>query len=106
MTDWDNKQAGVCHRRSTVDAASYRRLHVRIVKYHLTKSWRAVMGPHAVSVFITAAFLVFGLILARTSEGCGAEHSREQLALALDQDGGRSMAISLLPLCHVIVSSR
>ena len=43
------------------------------------KSWRAVMALYAVSSFITAAFLVFGLILARTTLRLWAETSREQL---------------------------
>src|SRR5260370_37533743 len=43
------------------------------------KSWRAVMVLYAVSSFITAAFLIFGLILARTVLRLWAERSREQL---------------------------
>src|SRR5207245_6777141 len=43
------------------------------------KSWRAVMVLYAVSSFITAAFLVFGLILARTTLRLWAERSRGQL---------------------------
>ncbi len=43
------------------------------------KSWRAVMALYAVSSLITAAFLVFGLILARTVLRLWAERSREQL---------------------------
>src|SRR2546430_7686895 len=43
------------------------------------KSWRAVMVLYAVSSFITAAFLVFGLILARTILRLWAERGREQL---------------------------
>src|SRR5216683_1139061 len=43
------------------------------------KSWRAVMVLYAVSSFITAAFLIFGLILARTTLRLWAERSRELL---------------------------
>src|SRR5215831_10832064 len=43
------------------------------------KSWRAVMALYAVSSFITAALLVFGLILARTTLRLWAERSRDQL---------------------------
>src|SRR5437762_11218517 len=43
------------------------------------KSWRAVMVLYAVSSFITAAFLVFGLILARTILRLWVERRREQL---------------------------
>src|SRR5207302_6826127 len=42
------------------------------------KSWRDVMVLYAVSSFITAAFLVLGLILARTVLRLWAERSREQ----------------------------
>ena len=43
------------------------------------KSWRAVMALYAVSSFITAALLVFGLILARTILRLWVEQSRAQL---------------------------
>jgi len=70
------------------------------------KSWRAVMVLYAVSSFITAAFLIFGLILARTILRLWAERSREQL-------GSRfktkmvvgAMAISLLPIVFMFIVS-
>src|SRR5437899_12510051 len=43
------------------------------------KSWRDVMVLYAVSSFITAAFLVFGLILARTVLRLWAERSIDQI---------------------------
>jgi PAS domain S-box-containing protein len=70
------------------------------------KSWRAVMALYAVSSFITAAFLVFGLILARTVLRLWVERSREQ-------PGARfktkmvvgAMAISLLPIIFMFIVS-
>jgi len=67
------------------------------------RSWRDVMVLYAVSSLITAAFLVFGLILARTTLRLWAERSREQLgarfktkmvvgAMAISPDG-RFLAI-------------
>src|SRR5712692_6374032 len=48
------------------------------------KSWRAVMVLYAVSSFITAAFLVFGLILARTILRLWVERRKEQLGARRD----------------------
>jgi PAS domain S-box-containing protein len=70
------------------------------------KGWRAVMVLYAVSSFITAAFLVFGLILARTTLRLWVERSREQ-------PGARfktkmvvgAMAISLLPIVFMFIVS-
>src|SRR3981081_1626827 len=70
------------------------------------KSWRAVMVLYAVASFITAAFLVFGLILARTILRLWVERSREQ-------HGARfktkmvvgAMAISLLPIIFMFIVS-
>ena len=70
------------------------------------KSWRAVMVLYAVSSFITAAFLVFGLILARTTLRLWAERSREQLGARFKTKMVvGAMAISLLPIIFMFVVS-
>src|SRR5579871_3216996 len=69
-------------------------------------NWRAVMGLYSVSSFITAALLVFGLILTRTILRLWAERSKEQL-------GSRfktkmvvgAMALSLLPVVFMFFVS-
>src|SRR5712691_3218221 len=70
------------------------------------KSWRAVMVLYAVSSFITAAFLVFGLILARTTLRLWAERSRGQLGARFKTKMVvGAMAISLLPIIFMFVVS-
>jgi two-component system, NtrC family, nitrogen regulation sensor histidine kinase NtrY len=70
------------------------------------KSWRAVLVLYAVSSFMTAAFLVFGLILARTMLRLWAERSREQLGARFKTKMVvGAMAISLLPIVFMFVVS-
>jgi len=70
------------------------------------KSWRAVLVLYAVSSFITAAFLVFALILARTTLRLWAERSREQLGARFKTKMVfGAMAISLLPILFMFVVS-
>src|SRR6266853_1405230 len=70
------------------------------------KSWRAVMVLYAVSSFITAAFLIFGLILAQTTLRLWAERSREQLAARFKTKMVvGAMAISLLPIIFMFIVS-
>jgi len=70
------------------------------------KSWRAVMVLYAVSSFITAAFLVFGLILARTILRLWAERGRDQLGARFKTKMVvGAMAISLLPIIFMFIVS-
>ena len=70
------------------------------------KSWRAVLVLYAVSSLITAAFLVFGLILARTTLRLWAERSREQLGTRFKTKMVvGAMAISLLPIVFMFIVS-
>src|SRR6266571_3018747 len=70
------------------------------------KSWRAVMVLYAVSSFITAAFLVFGLILARTILRLWVERRREQLGARFKTKMVvGAMAISLLPIIFMFIVS-
>jgi two-component system nitrogen regulation sensor histidine kinase NtrY len=70
------------------------------------KGWRAVMVLYAVSSFITAAFLVFGLILARTILRLWVERSREQLGARFKTKMVvGAMAISLLPILFMFIVS-
>ena len=70
------------------------------------KSWRAVMVLYAVSSFITAAFLVFALILARTTLRLWVERSREQLGARFKTKMVvGAMAISLLPIIFMFIVS-
>jgi two-component system nitrogen regulation sensor histidine kinase NtrY len=70
------------------------------------QSWRAVMVLYAVSSFITAAFLIFGLILARTILRLWAERSREQLGARFKTKMVvGAMAISLLPIVFMFIVS-
>ena len=70
------------------------------------KSWRTVMVLYAVSSFITAAFLVFGLILARTTLRLWAERSRRQLGARFKTKMVvGAMAISLLPIVFMFIVS-
>jgi len=70
------------------------------------KNWRAVLVLYAVSSFITAAFLVFGLILARTTLRLWVERSREQLGARFKTKMVvGAMAISLLPIIFMFIVS-
>ncbi|HXM49380.1 MAG TPA: HAMP domain-containing protein, partial [Pyrinomonadaceae bacterium] len=70
------------------------------------KDWRARMPLFAVSSFITAAFLVFGLILARTVLRLWVERSREQLGARFKTKMVvGAMAISLLPIIFMFIVS-
>ena len=75
------------------------------VPFH-PKSWREVMALYAVSSFITAAFLVFGLILARTTLRLWVERSRGQLGARFKTKMVvGAMAISLLPIVFMFIVS-
>src|SRR5882672_5058016 len=68
------------------------------------KSWRAVMVLYAVSSFITAAFLVFGLILARTILRLWVERRREQLGpLLKTKMFVGAMPFSFLPIIFIFI---
>jgi two-component system, NtrC family, nitrogen regulation sensor histidine kinase NtrY len=70
------------------------------------KSWRTLMPLYAVSSFITAALLVFGLILGRTVLRLWAETSREQLGARFKTKMVvGAMAISLLPVIFMFIVS-
>jgi len=70
------------------------------------KSWRTLMPLYAVSSFITAALLVFGLILGRTVLRLWAETSREQLGARFKTKMVvGAMAISLLPIIFMFIVS-
>src|SRR5947207_6056447 len=70
------------------------------------KSWRDVIVLYAVSSFITAAFLVFGLILARTILRLWVERRREQLGARFKTKMVvGAMAISLLPIIFMFIVS-
>jgi PAS domain S-box-containing protein len=70
------------------------------------KSWREVMALYAVSSFITAALLVFGLILARTTLRLWAERSSEQLGARFKTKMVvGAVALSLLPIVFMFIVS-
>src|SRR6266849_1874052 len=70
------------------------------------KSWRAMMALFAVSSFITAAFLVFSLILVRTALRLWTESSREQFGARFKPKMVvGAMAISLLPIIFMFIVS-
>jgi two-component system, NtrC family, nitrogen regulation sensor histidine kinase NtrY len=70
------------------------------------KSWRALMPLYAVSSFVTAALLVFSLILGRTILRLWAETSREQLGARFKTKMVvGAMAISLLPIVFMFIVS-
>ena len=70
------------------------------------KSWRAMMPLFAVSCFITAALIVFSLILGRTVLRLWAESSREQLGARFKTKMVvGAMAISLLPIIFMFIVS-
>jgi two-component system nitrogen regulation sensor histidine kinase NtrY len=69
-------------------------------------NWRTLMPLYAVSSFITAALLVFGLILGRTVLRLWAETSREQLGARFKTKMVvGAMAISLLPIIFMFIVS-
>lgn len=70
------------------------------------KNWRDVLTLYAVSSFITAALLVFGLILTRTMLRLWAERSKEQLGARFKTKMVvGAMAISLLPIIFMFFVS-
>ena len=69
-------------------------------------SWRTLMPLYAVSSFITAALLVFGLILGRTVLRLWVESSRDQLGARFKTKMVvGAMAISLLPIIFMFIVS-
>jgi two-component system nitrogen regulation sensor histidine kinase NtrY len=70
------------------------------------KNWRAMMALFAVSTLITAALLVFGLILARTIVRLWVERRREQLGARFKTKMVvGATAISLLPIIFMFFVS-
>ncbi|HEX8872359.1 MAG TPA: ATP-binding protein [Candidatus Acidoferrum sp.] len=70
------------------------------------QSWREVIALYAVSSFITAALLVFGLVLARSVLRLWAERSKEQLGARFKTKMViGAMAISLLPVIFMFFVS-
>src|SRR5215472_1902889 len=75
------------------------------VPFH-PKSWREVMALYAVSSFITAALLVFLLILGRTTLRLWVEQRREQLGARFKTKMVvGAMALSLLPIVFMFIVS-
>jgi len=75
------------------------------VPFH-PKSWREVMALYAVSSFITAALLVFLLILGRTTLRLWVERRREQLGARFKTKMVvGAMALSLLPIVFMFIVS-
>jgi two-component system nitrogen regulation sensor histidine kinase NtrY len=69
-------------------------------------SWRAAMALYAVSSFITAALLVFGLVLTRTVLRLWTERSKEQLGARFKTKMVvGAMALSLLPVIFMFFVS-
>jgi two-component system nitrogen regulation sensor histidine kinase NtrY len=70
------------------------------------RNWRTVMVLYAVSSFMTAALLVFLLILGRTTVRLWVERSREQLGARFKTKMVvGAMAISLLPIVFMFIVS-
>jgi two-component system, NtrC family, nitrogen regulation sensor histidine kinase NtrY len=70
------------------------------------KSWRDVMALYAVSSFVTAALLVFLLILGRTTLRLWVERRREQLGARFKTKMVvGAMALSLLPIVFMFIVS-
>ncbi|HEY8716103.1 MAG TPA: ATP-binding protein [Candidatus Acidoferrum sp.] len=70
------------------------------------KSWRDVLTLYAVSSFITAALLIFGLILGRTAIRLWAERRKDQLGARFKTKMVvGAMAISLLPVLFMFFVS-
>jgi two-component system, NtrC family, nitrogen regulation sensor histidine kinase NtrY len=75
------------------------------VPFH-PKSWRAVMALYAVSSFVTAALLIFLLILGRTTFRLWVERRREQLGARFKTKMVvGAMALSLLPIVFMFIVS-
>ncbi|MGB2625072.1 MAG: ATP-binding protein [Candidatus Acidiferrum sp.] len=70
------------------------------------RSWRALMPLFAVNSFVTAALLVFGLILSRTVVRLWVESGRDQLGARFKTKMVvGAMAISLLPIIFMFIVS-
>ena len=70
------------------------------------KSWRAVMALYAMTSFVTAALLVFLLILGRTTLRLWVERRREQLGARFKTKMVvGAMALSLLPIVFMFIVS-
>jgi two-component system, NtrC family, nitrogen regulation sensor histidine kinase NtrY len=70
------------------------------------KSWREALALYAVSSIITAALLIFGLILARTTLRLWVERRREQLGARFKTKMVvGAMALSLLPIVFMFIVS-
>jgi PAS domain S-box-containing protein len=70
------------------------------------RSWRELMALYAVSCFITAALLIFGLILTRSIVRLWAERSKEQLGARFKTKMVLgAMAVSLLPVIFMFFVS-
>ena len=70
------------------------------------ESWREVIALYAVSSFITAALLIFGLILTRSLIRLWAERSKEQLGARFKTKMVLgAMTISLLPIVFMFFVS-
>src|SRR5215472_7214029 len=70
------------------------------------KSWRAQIVLYAVSIFMTAALLVFLLILGRNTVRLWVERSREQLGARFKTKMVvGAMALSLLPIVFMFIVS-
>ncbi len=70
------------------------------------RSWRELIALYAVSCFITAALLVFGLILTRNIVRLWAERSKEQLGARFKTKMVLgAMAVSLLPVVFMFFVS-
>ena len=75
------------------------------VPFH-PKSWREVLALYAVSSFVTAALLVFLLILGRTTLRLWVERRREQLGARFKTKMVvGAMALSLLPIVFMFIVS-
>ena len=75
------------------------------VPFH-PRSWREVMALYAVSSFVTAALLVFLLILGRTTLRLWVERRREQLGARFKTKMVvGAMALSLLPIVFMFIVS-
>jgi PAS domain S-box-containing protein len=70
------------------------------------RSWRELMALYAVSCFITAALLIFGLILTRSIVRLWAERSKEQLGARFKTKMViGAMTVSLLPVVFMFFVS-
>jgi PAS domain S-box-containing protein len=70
------------------------------------KTWRAVLALYSVTTFVTAALLIFGLILARSVARLWVERSREQLGARFKTKMVvGAMALSLLPIVFMFIVS-